>query len=539
MVLDDVDGSLFEDVLKVWCGMKVIRDFQLEGLMNMARLADRFQMIEIAMFLEDSIIKELQVDVCAELLMASKQLCLTKVEAAAHSMVKERFEDVARTSGFLELDAETLGLIMDEDELGLRKELGLKKEEGALEGLVRWMKGGGGGGGGLRGRELLQKVRFGLMDQEYLESAARTLLPEEYLGWIDCLVREALDARDSLRAGGVADLQRLGAKWMVPRESAVLWKDYSACGAGLRLEGHTWPLDALAQCNARMCSGSQREGKIRVWNITTLEQERTLYHDFNDSVLSLAAVGRHLFSGHELGGIRVWDVETGQLLWLLEGHEVRVHLLCVCDERLVSLAQDLLIKVWGRATPEAAWTLERELPSMEFDTRVVETAAGCGRRLALCSDFSDDGSIEVWDVATGELEAALAGHERKVSALAWHGARLFSGCIDGVIKAWSPGTWAGDVGRGRGTWAEASVRAYGEEVPRRITCMAVCGRQLVTGVNGPGPEVRVWDLETLACEHTLPQSDRAGPGCGVYCLAAVGGEVWGCVGREVVVWGRD
>ncbi len=47
-------------------------------------------------------------------------------------------------------------------------------------------------------------------------------------------------------------------------------------------------------------------------------------------------------------------------------------------------------------------------------------------------------------------------------------------------------------------------------------------------------EVRVWDLGTLKCEHTLPQP----AGSRVFCLAAVRGQVWGAVGDEVVVWGR-
>ena len=46
--------------------------------------------------------------------------------------------------------------------------------------------------------------------------------------------------------------------------------------------------------------------------------------------------------------------------------------------------------------------------------------------------------------------------------------------------------------------------------------------------------MRVWDLGTLECEHTLPQA----AGAVLYGLAAGCGAVWGGVGREVVVWGR-
>ena len=48
-----------------------------------------------------------------------------------------------------------------------------------------------------------------------------------------------------------------------------------------------------------------------------------------------------------------------------------------------------------------------------------------------------------------------------------------------------------------------------------------------------GRQVRVWDLETLECEHVLQQPDR------ILALVAVEGAVWGAVGTELVVWGRS
>ena len=48
-------------------------------------------------------------------------------------------------------------------------------------------------------------------------------------------------------------------------------------------------------------------------------------------------------------------------------------------------------------------------------------------------------------------------------------------------------------------------------------------------------EVRVWDLEILEPLHTLRQP----AGDFVYALASYGGEVWGGVGKSVVVWGRS
>ena len=46
--------------------------------------------------------------------------------------------------------------------------------------------------------------------------------------------------------------------------------------------------------------------------------------------------------------------------------------------------------------------------------------------------------------------------------------------------------------------------------------------------------MRIWDLETLECEHVLKQ-----PHGGVMALVAMEGAVVGGVGEEVVVWGRS
>ena len=44
----------------------------------------------------------------------------------------------------------------------------------------------------------------------------------------------------------------------------------------------------------------------------------------------------------------------------------------------------------------------------------------------------------------------------------------------------------------------------------------------------------MWGLEELELQQTLPQP----AGSDVEALVAVDGEVWGGVGRDVVVWGR-
>ncbi len=181
--LEDVDGVAYGKVLDMWCGKDGLEEKELRGVLVLAGLADRLEMAEVGAALEEVIIGQLNVGTCAEVLMVSGQLGLGRVEAAARVLALERFEEVAGTEGFMEMDEEALGGLLEDDGLCV------SKEEAVFEGLVSWMKGGD---CGLRGRGLLSKIRFGLMDREYLASQAKGRLGAGHAEWIDGLVAEAL-----------------------------------------------------------------------------------------------------------------------------------------------------------------------------------------------------------------------------------------------------------------------------------------------------------------------------------------------------------
>ena len=144
---------------------------------------------------------------------------------------------------------------------------------------------------------------------------------------------------------------------------------------------------------------------------------------------------------------------------------------------------------------------------------------------------SSDKTIRVWDVGAGTLEQTLAGHEGAVAALVACGQRLISSSVDKTVKVWSMATWA----------CVHTVQAYAAGSAQFIRSLAVSRPTLVGGsFSDPHSrteeyEVRVWDLETLEPLHTLKQA----AGNMVTGLASYGEEVWGLVGKDVVVWGRQ
>jgi WD40 repeat protein len=274
----------------------------------------------------------------------------------------------------------------------------------------------------------------------------------------------------------------------------------------------------------------------------------------------LAAFEGRLFAGEEGGQVRIWDPATGTYEGALSGHTCAISALLVVGPRLVSGDGRGAVKVWSRAAdrvregPVATgaegverWGCERT-EQMEGGGLLALAACGTPPRWICCGMC--DGRIRVWApwgaVDGGPvLGAELRGHTGMVRALAAHGERLYSASEDGTIRAWACGTWA----------ALRTVEATGGgpggpagQFPYRL---AVNGRQLVSGnvrrhadggiADGDGLrecEVRVWDLETLALRHAVP-AGRASPGDGVRCLVSSGRAVWGGVGAEAAVWGRE
>ncbi|MFM9014391.1 MAG: hypothetical protein ACKORK_12695 [Gemmatimonadota bacterium] len=105
--------------------------------------------------------------------------------------------------------------------------------------------------------------------------------------------------------------------------------------------------------------------------------------------------GRFLASGSADSTVRVWDVESGELLLTLGGDGGPVS--CVAF------------------SPDGRWL-----------------ASG-----------SADNVIRIWDAVSGELVRTLAGHTALVSALAFgpNGRQLVSGAADNTVRLWDVVTW--------------------------------------------------------------------------------------------------
>jgi hypothetical protein len=516
ITLYDVDAFRFGKVLDLWCGR--VNELELSEVRQLASLADRFQISEVLSVLEEAMVVHLRVGFCAEVLSWSGGAGFHELEEKAQSLAAERFEEVAQTNGFMEIGEEALGCLLDNDGLAA------KNEEAVWKALVRWMRAEE---GQVRGRGLVGKIRFPLMEEVYLRSQVVGMMPAEDAEWMEEIVGEALRAKAAGSDGKGFKFEFLGRKALVRRaQLGVKWEEYTD-GDELRMTGGTQSIHAIAACEGRICSGSD-DGSILVWSRATAQIERTLEPGgTGDAVYALAEWKGVLISGHDSGKLMVWNVVTGVCNQVLECHNSRVSALAVCGSRLASGSWGECIKVWAIGAG-APWVCERTL----LNRTCQGLSLAVWQDKVLCA--SRDGRIHVYDVETGALDATLAGYQGEIYSFAVLGDRVWSASDDGIICEWDAETWA----------AVRTVEVYEPGSWKLLFSMVVSGSKLVCGLvsmeaidpdDDPETEVLVFDLKTLDLQHTLQQPDKAD----VEALVAVDGEVWASVGTDVVVWGRQ
>ena len=101
---------------------------------------------------------------------------------------------------------------------------------------------------------------------------------------------------------------------------------------------------------------------------------------------------------------------------------------------LASAGEDGTVRVWDPASGE-------QLSTLTGHTSVVGAVAWSPQGTRLAS-ASKDGTVRVWDPATGEQLVTLTGHTGWVFEVAWspQGSRLASASLDGTVRVWDPAT---------------------------------------------------------------------------------------------------
>jgi WD40 repeat protein/tRNA A-37 threonylcarbamoyl transferase component Bud32 len=176
--------------------------------------------------------------------------------------------------------------------------------------------------------------------------------------------------------------------------------------------------------------------------------------------------------------VHVWEMEKGQEVQVLAGHERQITALAYHPNGrlLASAGGDQVILLWDVLTGQRLSALrghQHSVLSVAFSPD--------GRRLA---SAGADQLVKLWDARTGKEGYVMRGHSREINSLAFSpdGWQLASAGADQVVKLW-------DVGNGQ------EIRTLsGHSGPVLTVAFSPDGRCLASA--GEDRTVRLWEIET-------------------------------------------
>ena len=148
--------------------------------------------------------------------------------------------------------------------------------------------------------------------------------------------------------------------------------------------------------------------------------------------------GNTLATGSGDHCVRLWDVHTEMPRLTLKAHKNWV--LCLpwspCGLYIVSGGKDGMLALWSRADASPIRTIQAHkkwVNAVCWEPLHCATNGQC--RFA---SASKDGTVRVYERATGRCAAVLSGHSQSVSCMKWGGdGLLYTGSHDRTVKVWA------------------------------------------------------------------------------------------------------
>ncbi|MFO0811498.1 MAG: protein kinase [Gemmataceae bacterium] len=257
------------------------------------------------------------------------------------------------------------------------------------------------------------------------------------------------------------------------------------------LRGHTGPVQGIAYSpDGWRFASVGGDGKAKVWDASASRDIGPL-HGYIAMVYGVAFSldGRHFACADADRGVRICDAVSGRETRILLGHTNSVRCISFSPDHLhvATGGLDRTVRIWEFDAPRSApsvyhcpgdvWSVAFDhsgqwiayasgIPGEAGEVTIREVASGRevhtwpvhadpeGGGAVRCVAFSPDGqslaagcadgTVKIWDVATGYRTATLAGHDGGVWSIAFSpdGSRLASAGADKTVRLWDPATGA-------------------------------------------------------------------------------------------------
>ncbi|RUT09879.1 hypothetical protein DSM106972_003740 [Dulcicalothrix desertica PCC 7102] len=201
------------------------------------------------------------------------------------------------------------------------------------------------------------------------------------------------------------------------------------------LNGHSGSVNAITVTadGKRLISGSS-DNTLKVWNLETGEVIFNLLgHTAPVTAVAVTFDGRRVISGSYDKTLKVWDLETGEEKLTFDGHRSRISSIRISrkSQQVVSAEEDKIINVWNLENGEKQFNLNGH-------RSLVNTLAITSNDKLVISG-SSDGIIKVWNLETGQVEFTFKRHNSEIRTLfiSFDDKEVISASSNNNLRHWS------------------------------------------------------------------------------------------------------
>ncbi|MHC5773420.1 protein kinase domain-containing protein [Nostoc sp.] len=217
------------------------------------------------------------------------------------------------------------------------------------------------------------------------------------------------------------------------------------------LSGHSQAVKSVTfSPDGQILATASDDKTIKLWQVETLEEICTLLgHSHAVKSVAFSPDGQILVSGSWDKTIKLWDINTGREICSMTGHQLQVNSVAFSPQGqlLASASYDRTIRLWQISALESS---QRELQNRPCYS-LLSTLSGHAWAVLtvafspdgqILATGSDDNTIKLWEVNTGQLICTLVGHSWSVVAVAFSadGETLLSASCDKTVKLWRVST---------------------------------------------------------------------------------------------------
>ncbi len=245
------------------------------------------------------------------------------------------------------------------------------------------------------------------------------------------------------------------------------------------LSGHSQAVKSVAfSPDGQILATASDDKTIKLWQVERLTEICTLLgHSHAVKSVAFSPDGQILASGSWDKTVKLWDINTGKEICTITGHQLQVNSVAFSPQGqlLASASYDRTIRLWqiptrGRGAgsrgqgdmnsaelknyPQGAEDISPfPLPPVENRPcySLLSTLSGHAWAVLtvafspdgkILATGSDDNTIKLWEVNTGQLICTLVGHSWSVVAVAFtaDGETLLSASCDKTVKLWRVST---------------------------------------------------------------------------------------------------